>query len=372
MSATQLSIDDGELREIDEIAAELKDRENVKDDAGEETSDPVIYNISSYGADLTAEQHVKRMRAEAYVKPEFQRSYIWPLKKASRFIESLILGLPVPSIFLYEDRESGKKLIVDGLQRLTTLHWFYDGLFRGKEFVLTDVHDKWAGRSYKSLDENDRQKLDDAILHTIIFKQDEPVDDRSSVYHVFERLNTGGMNLTSQEIRVCINHGIFSKILKKMNNDKNWRNIFGAESVRLKDQELILRFLALVESVDSYDRPMSEFLNRFMEKYDNGPEERLAEFQRLFSQTCEYARRAFGDRPFRPGNAINAAVFDACMVGLARRLRTSDAPDVDCLNSKYKELLDNIDFRNYYERATADKDSVIKRINLATQAFENC
>jgi uncharacterized protein with ParB-like and HNH nuclease domain len=279
------------------------------------------------------------------------------------------LGLPVPSIFLYRDVELGKHLVVDGQQRLRTLHYYFSGVLGEKTFRLEEVHDRWQGRTYEELDDVDKQKLDDAIIHTIIFRQDEPSRDKSSIYHVFERLNTGGMNLNAQEIRTCVSYGSFAKQLRELNKNDNWRAIYGKPSPRMKDQELILRFLALFEDVDNYERPMVEFLNSFMSANSEAPAVTLHRYRTLFDDTIAAARAALGKKAFRPANALNAAVFDACMVGLARAIVEARQPPAEKLGEAYQRLLDNLDFQSAYQRATADKDSVIRRVNLATDAF---
>src|SRR5690349_3095746 len=100
------------------------------------------------------------MDSGAFFVPPFQRSYVWNQKQASRFIESLLLGLPVPSIFVFKDENSGKHLIIDGQQRLKTLQFYFAGVFRegrlkDRVFRLTDVREAWVGRKYEELEEPD-------------------------------------------------------------------------------------------------------------------------------------------------------------------------------------------------------------------------
>src|SRR5688572_4513142 len=164
---------------------------------------PFKYSITSYGADYPVDGLVKRISSGDIIIPRFQRGYVWSLKEASRFVESLLLGLPVPSIFLSKESDTQKLLVIDGQQRLQTLRYFYDGIWlpTRKEFALKGVPSKFEGTTYKGLAEDDRRRLNDSIIHAIVVKQDEPSDDSSSIYHIFERLNTSGVSLTAQEIR---------------------------------------------------------------------------------------------------------------------------------------------------------------------------
>ena len=192
-----------------DLELESVDLEDQRTDEGDETEvQPFRYAISSYGADYPVDSLVKRMRDGSIYIPKFQRKFVWDIKDASRFVESLLLGLPVPSIFLSKEFDTGKLLVVDGQQRLRSLLCFYDGVWEptSKDFHLKRVQPEFEGRTYATLRDEDRRQLDDAILHAIIFKQDEPSEDESSVYEVFQRLNTGGNELTPQEVRSAVHH----------------------------------------------------------------------------------------------------------------------------------------------------------------------
>jgi len=168
----------------------------------DDASTPNTYNISSYGADYDVDGLVKRLRNGHVFIPPFQRAYVWTIKEASRLIESLLLGLPVPGIFLAKEGESNKLLVIDGQQRLKTLQYFYDEKFNPKQddlnvrvFKLTNVQPQFEGKTYSDLEEKDKIRLNDTIIHATIIKQESPEDDDTSVYHVFERLTLAGENL---------------------------------------------------------------------------------------------------------------------------------------------------------------------------------
>jgi hypothetical protein len=351
------------------------DVDDVLDETENETISVKNFQIDSYGADYTVDGLVTRMKSGAFFVPPFQRSYVWNHKQASRFIESLLLGLPVPGVFVFKDEESGKHLIVDGQQRLKTLQFFYTGVFaegrvKDRAFRLVDVREPWNEKKYGDLDEPDRLRLDDSIIHTIIFKQREPSNDDQSVYEVFERINTTGVKLSDQEVRTCVNFGAFYELLKRLNDTASWRKIYGPKSERLKDQELILRFLAILHDVERYERPMKGFLNKFMKKYSKSAELAKMDFETEFVSTIDTVARIFGDRVFRPERQINAAVFDAIMVGLARRQKVRPLNDVEGARVRYDELLKSEEFQGAYLRSTANTESVQRRISMATAAFK--
>jgi Protein of unknown function DUF262 len=345
------------------------------DDASEKEDADVAqdlrYSITSYGADYPVDALVKRMEDKAILVPDFQRKFVWSRPQASRFIESLLLGLPVPGIFLAkEPAPSQKHLVVDGQQRLRSLQRFYSGEFEEKVFTLTGVESQFEGRTYKTLADDDRLRLDDSILHATIIKQDNPADDDSSIYLIFHRLNTGGTLLHPQEIRSAVSHGAFNKLLEELNKNSSWRKIFGEDSARKKDQELILRFFALHFQQIPYKRPMKTVLDDFMasnRKFKLVPEAALRE---AFVPTITLFEEALGPTAFRPKGPLNAAVFDATMSGLASRLRTGPAPSPESVKAAYDALLASTAFVDAYMQATSNEDSVKSRIALATAAFQ--
>lgn len=352
----------------------LKDRkerivDNITDDSLEVL--PFKYTITSYGADYPVDALVKRIEKSDIFIPPFQRQYVWTYKQASRFIESLLLGLPVPGIFLAKETKSSRLLVIDGNQRIRTLQYFYNGLFKERKFSLKNVQKQFEGKTYKTLVENDRIKLDDSIIHATIVKQDVPSEDQSSVYHIFERLNTGGALLQAQEIRACIYHGEFNNLLDKFNENREWREIFGRPNERLKDQELILRFFALYFYGDNYKRPMRNFLNCFMA--GNRDLKKYSEQQLgvLFVPTLEAITKAIGKNVFRPVKTINAAVCDAVMVGIANRLKKNPIKNLNKIKENYNSLLKNPKFIEAYTSGTSSEEKVKDRLKLAIQAFSD-
>jgi len=348
--------------------ADPDDEVDVLDDAADE---PTIfrYDITAYGADYPVDGLVKRLQNEDIIVPPFQRGYIWPSSRAIRFIESLLLGLPVPGVFLSKEPDSGKLLVIDGQQRLKTLQFFYEGTFGEKRFRLKEVVSEFDGKTYATLDAEDRRRLDDSILHATIVQQNEPSEDQSSIFHIFERLNTGGVLLQAQEIRACIHHGDFSALLSELNGHNTWREIYGPPSARMKDQELILRFLALHCERTDYRRPMKEFLNKFMAGNKMLQRRPGAQLTGVFRRTIDCIRNAIGARAFRPERTLNAAVYDAVMVGVASRLESNREPDDAKLAEAYERLLSDGDFQEATTKATADNQAVDRRISLAIAAF---
>lgn len=357
---------------------ELQDIE-LENDRSHEDDHPVRYNVSSYGWDTDVEGLVKRLTRDDIYVPAFQRKFVWNTADKSRFIESLILGLPVPSLFLATDPDTKKMNIVDGQQRLLSLKQYFDG-----EFALnaTDIQDDLKGRFYatsenrktsKVLSEPDRRTLENALLHAVVIKQEpntevETHDYNAAIIQIFKRLNTSGKPLQAQEVRACIFHGRFNSLIGALNQNDDWRQIFGPEHSRLKDVESILRFFALFDWWKKYKAPMPKFLNTYMENNRNITEDQATEYADIFITTISRILSTLGQNAFKPGTTFQISKFDAVMVGLATALRTKDLSDEQII-ARHAELLNNDDYKYATEEFVNDTDRVEIRIRESIQIF---
>lgn len=356
------------MQDVDE------DQEPLEIDAldEEEEAEPPFYGITSYGADYPVESIVRKLNSGDLFVPSFQRAYVWSIKKASQFVESLLLGLPVPGIFIARENETNRHIVVDGSQRLRTLQYFFKGLYppTKKEFALTGVAKQFDGKNFSQLDAADRRRLEDAILHTTVIRQDEPSDDDSGIFQVFRRLNLGGTPLSPQEVRHALYHGPLVELLEDLNRDDAWRELFGPESKRLRDREMILRFFAMLELRESYKKPMSSFLNRYMKYRRSIDKSATLEMQKTFVTHMKQIRSAVGKNAFRPLRNFNAAFFEGAAVGLTLAERAlGRSLDSEAICRGFQRLREDGAFNELVTRATSDKDTVDARIKRATAAF---
>lgn len=181
--------------------------EEIQSEIDDDYSDDSLFNISSWGADLSFRELISMYEEDELVKPELQRKYVWDKVEASRFIESILLGLPVPSVFLAQS--GSQKLIVDGYQRIMTVYDYMRGIFSTdkKVFRLSNsekINARWRNKAFSELSTDDQRKIKSTTIHAIIFEQKKPENDGTSLYQVFERINTSGRTLTPQEIRNCV------------------------------------------------------------------------------------------------------------------------------------------------------------------------
>jgi uncharacterized protein with ParB-like and HNH nuclease domain len=350
-----------ERTEDEELFEEIPSEEEDKE------IDIASYKINTYGADYTLKGLSEKYEEDEIVIPPFQRKYVWPPKKASKLVESFLLGLPVPQIFLYKEEETQDLLVVDGQQRLKTIHYFLKGKFPdGNDFFLRSVKPKWEGKKFEDLIEPDKRRFKDSVLRTTIFQQTDPKDN-SSIFEIFERLNTGGMALKEQEIRNCIVRGEINKFLIELNEYSNWRILFGKEDpdTRMRDVELILRFLAIYENLEKYSKPMKEFLTDYMRSKKNINEVDKEKYSSLFKQTMDLILNNIGPSAFKIRGGINVAVFDSISVALAK----INNPSILNLRSKHDVLIKNPSFIECVSKATTDKEKVRRRIDIAIETF---
>lgn len=353
------------------------DQEIIDVDESLEDSPIVVYDISSYGVDYDVDGLVKRLNRGDIFIPPFQRDYVWNQAEASRLVESLLLGLPVPGVFFAKDNESNKLSVIDGQQRLKSIQYFYNGFFNPREgdtrrkiFKLIKVQPQFENKTYEDLLDEDRIKLDDSIIHATIIKQESPNDNNTSIYHVFERLNTGGRKLTPQEIRSAIYIGKLNKLIFELNDNHHFRMLFGRPNIRLKDHEMILRFFAMYYNLENYSKPLNEFLNIFNSVYKNPTDQQIQKMEALFNETMEVIHLNFGSNAFKPDRVFNAAAFETLTVGIARLISHQIRVDYILLGSEINELFSSPEFTDLITRGTSDDKVVARRHELFNEFIQ--
>lgn len=350
--------------ELEPITSEDEDYESA----------PPDYQISTYPADFTLEVLHQKWKAEEILIPDFQRGFVWKQVQASKLIESFLVGLPVPAVFLYSERKSQKFFVIDGQQRLKSIFYFFEGYF-GPEtqkgarrvFRLTGLSQDsiFNKKTFEDLRDEDKRRLKNAVLRSFVVQQLDPADDTSK-YHIFERLNTGGTFLTNQEIRNSIYHGSFIAFLADINALPTWRNILGKDvpDTRRKDIELLVRFFSM-RDILAYKKPMKDFLSNFMKKNRDASKEALEGSREIFERTCDAVVNSLGKKPFHIRAGLNAAVFDAVMTAFSNHL---DAIPAD-VRDRYARLVADEDFNKSTRNSTTDVDTVKERLRQAKKVL---
>ena len=284
---------------------------------GDDDLDIVEYDITTSPNDFNVMTLCSFIDSGSVRIPGFQRNFVWDMTRASRLIESLILGLPVPQLFLYE-QERNKFLVIDGQQRLMSIYYFIKQRFPKKDKrveirqifdhegvvpdrVLHDDHyfqtfnlrlpghipeheNRFRGLNYSTLGEY-RSQLDLRPIRNIVVKQNSPSDDDSSMFEVFNRLNSGGVNIRAQEIRTSMYHSNFYTMLYRINAEKaQWRRLLNSPipDLNMKDIEILLRGFAMLVDRAHYRPSMVRFLNQFSRKCRANDTAKNEYLERLF------------------------------------------------------------------------------------------
>ena len=354
-------------------ASSPQDADGVEDESENDiAAAPARYSITTYGADLRVEDLCLMQESGEIIVPRFQRSFVWSLEDSSKFIESLIMDWPVPGIFLARDAESDKFLVIDGQQRLKSLLFFRQGVFQpgsnrdSVPFALTGVHPEFEGLTYANMWAGDRTDFDNHLFHATVVGKLFPETDDTSIYHIFERLNTRGEPLRPQEVRAALYDGKLMDTIREINQHPSWRKIYGNHDIRQKDQELILRFLAFAFADGEYHSPLKEYLNKFADNHRNPSDEVLGRYASSFKQVSDLWWNALGNAAFRPAQRLNAAVFDSMMVGLTRRIDLYGPPYPDEIAKAYCELMQDADYRRAIAHSTSSERAVAARLEKAT------
>ncbi len=305
------------------------------------------YNIATNANDFNSITIASYMANNVIRLPLFQRHFVWDRARASRLIESLILGLPVPQIFLYESSKNNF-LILDGQQRLLSVYFFIkkrfpkrdaiglirekfltggtlgddvlgnDELFENFNLKLPKTQDGKENRlnnlNHDTLDDY-KLSFDLRPIRCITLKQNEPRDDDSSMYEIFDRLNTGGINLMPQEIRANLYHSRFYNKLYELNKFSAWRTILGKdnEDYRMRDIELLLRVFALLTNADKYRPSMSAFLNEFSRVARKFDAKLVGLYDAVFRGFFE-VNPAMPQEALMKGGGFSIAVFESVFI----------------------------------------------------------
>lgn len=382
-----------EFVETEEDPDELVEDESEADDLGLFETTPS--SLPYFGADFDVAGLVRRLDEGDIVIPRFdpdessgltvegfQRQRVWTTPRMEKFIESLLLGWPVPSIFLVVEPD-GRYLVLDGQQRLTTLQNFYAGnQDDGRPFVLRDVAEHLQGASYATLSPESKRRLNNTFIQAVVI---EPAgeDGRDAVYRLFGRLNSGGVSLTAQEIRVALYRGPLVELIRDLNHDPSWRFLFGAIHKKLKDHELILRALAMSDVLNhivdrwddpeqrlvAYKPPMAQFLNNYLDRKSKVSESDRQKLSAGFSKACKLLVEANGRDGLKFSGRLNAAHIDAILGTLIYTLTNDVEIDPNRVRDAIASLRVDSDYIDWVSRSTSHRDSVFGRLYAAYRAL---
>ena len=351
---------------------------------------PPITNRKIYTKQADAEVdglYRKHQRAKLIVQPDFQRHFIWDEKKASRLIESAILDIPIPSIYLAEEND-GREYVIDGQQRLMSFFSFIDGKFPdGKEFRLTGlkVLRELNTRNFKELD----QQLQDQILYyksrVITFTSES---DEHLKFEVFERLNTGSVSLNNQELRNCIYHGPYIDLLRELSKEDDFRYLLGLndQEKRMGDIELVARFAAFYHvTYMKYKPPMKDFIDNDIRIYRNITDHDARALRLAFKNAISTIKSIFDKSAFKRylrgdidnhngkwlSRQFNKGLYDILMYSFAKANKNMVYNHLDAIKESLLNLMTNDDsFINALDKSTGSSEMVLRRFRIWEEHLE--
>ena len=353
---------------------ELEEKTFHEDDSPEfPPPDIVAYNELRSCADLF------RMYRQGIleIQPEFQREIVWKNTDKTRFIDSLVKQLPIPSMCFSLDYKTQKWQVIDGLQRIATITRFLSG----EPWTLSkldDIDSKLSGQPIsKFIDENSElhsyfTRVENLTLPITVLRCDYSKRSHTNyLFTIFHRLNAGGMRLNNQEIRNCIYSGSFNNLLKDLNKDHTWMKINRMKNdigYRFTKQELILRFFAFHDKHQDYTGRLARFLNEYMDENRNPSDEFINKKRELFTRTVNIVCKKIFEG--KASLKLSITILEALLVGVSFNLSFLEGQTNQHIQSMYKKLLEHDEFsEKKLSEGLSGKQRVTGRIAAAKKTF---
>jgi hypothetical protein len=311
------------------------------------------------------------------ISPEFQRDVVWPSAAQTRFIDSLVKQLPIPSMCFALDYRQGKWIVIDGLQRISSIVRFLSG----KDWKLSrldDIDPALSGLHVSSISDPESKnhhfyaKVENLTIPITVLRCDlSKRTHEEFLFTIFHRLNTGGMKLNNQEIRNCIYGGSLNNFLKSSDQYPKWRKLNRMKSgsnYRFTKQELILRFFAFHDCLEKYDGHLAKFLNAYMSRNKNPGDTFLAEKDVLFKASVD----KIVDDCLEGGipRKVSTTFLEAVLVGIGRNLTAGTL--TENAMSAYHELSKHTEFgEDALSEGLSKKNRVISRLQAAISSFSS-
>lgn len=313
---------------------------------------------------------------EIIISPEFQRTFRWEKSTQTRFIESLLLGIPIPPIFVAETSGNIWEL-VDGLQRLSTVLSFF-GKLKDKEknnLVLEEasILTELEGFTIDSLPVNFKLLLKRAVCRVEVIRYDSEFDMR---YELFNRLNTGGVRLSEQEIRNCIFRpfdNTFNRFIQDMSQKKYFRDIIKIRKEneeKMYAQELVLRFFTLKNFGTTFEENIQKHMDSYMLKVSKGEMKfNYKEEEEVFTRTCKIIHNLPGNVFKLSSLNFSTSMYDALMINIALNLEKCEQESPEKLFVRIENLKNDNDFRKNTNASSSSKYRINSKIEIAHKAL---
>jgi hypothetical protein len=366
-----------ESSDLDELQEEVVvDEELSEEPAGRrriftEKSDPPVSAL-----------HDRYHAGDMILDPHFQRREVWDNARASRLVESVMLEVPLPVVYVAEGQD-GKEEVIDGQQRLKALFRFLENEYSLKNLrALTEYN----GKLFKDLDKAAQRLIRNCSMRTVTFKKES---DENLRFDIFERLNTGAIPLNDQELRNCIYHGPYNQLLIELSQDPDYQFLMGLKGPekRMKDVEYVLRFASFFHATYlKYKPSMARFLNEDMKKYRKISSADAADLRKAFKTSVVLVRSLLGSNAFKryyrgkdqsPGGRwepkkFNASLYDVLMYGFSGADKNQVMSNLDAIHEALLVLMtEDQGFIDSIELSTSAVKMVKYRFDALRKTFES-
>jgi hypothetical protein len=361
----------------EEYPQDLEDAENEilsEDDSSEQPpTDIVAFNELRSCADLVRMYETEQLD----IKPDFQRDVVWSNAAQTRFMDSLTKQLPIPSMCISLDYNTGHRLVIDGLQRMTSIIKFLDKKTPWKLSALRDIDARISGKKSDYIRTHYPElfsRVENLTIPITVLRCDYKKSSHMTyLFTIFHRLNTGGNKLSNQEIRNCIYNSPFNTMLGECVEQAEFRHLLGLEpnkGYRFAYEELVLRFFAFVDGFESYDGELAAFLNGYMEKAKKSwGEEELILRKKQFEDTVSFLHDKVMDGAQLP--RLSKATIEALLVGVGRNIETLESITKAVARKKLAELRSADEFHpNNLKNALTTKKKLVERMERAVKVFD--
>lgn len=330
---------------------------------------PKVLNL--YPIDYPFETLVGRVNAEPpklVLNPDFQRKYKWDndgWERASRFIESCLMRIPLPACY-FAETDDGKQLVIDGVQRITTITKFLNN-----EFALEGltVFKELEGKTFSEIGDL-KNEFESTTIRCIVLRKENP---KELIQEIFSRLNQGAVQLSNQEIRHAIYPGTLDTLLAELaKTDTIEKFGLGKDGKReknsLENEEQVLRFFAMQEDLSVYDDKLNKFLDKYMNEKQNIEQDEIDKLRNLFNDTLDKCLNVFGDEAFIDTNKDkqkqSLVYYDLLMWSFSKLDNDFIENKKYILKQKFKELCIEEAFQKTLSGGLQNKSSIIKRREL--------
>lgn len=339
------------------INKEIEDYSSVNEDEELEINEDDNRKIIWQAKDFSIREFSSMLQdGDLELQPQYQRKYVASPTIASKLIESILMDVPIPVIYLAEEND-GSYSVIDGQQRLTSFISFIRGKYpNGEPFKLTGlkVLKELNRKLFTEIEKEDQNKIRKTTLHTIIIKKESNDDVK---FEIFERLNTGSVKLNEDEIRNTVYRGKYIDLLSELEENETFHGLVKKDNFknRMIYRGMILRFFALSEkSYLNYVPSMKQFCNKELRDNRNLSDEKIKEYKNRFHDCLDMVKVVFGETSFRryipmnenePGywstSRINMALFDIQLCGFVNYSKNDVLRNADFIRESMLDLMKN-------------------------------